>query len=179
MHEQRSDYAARVRELGSEALAFNGLDLESVAIVDLDQTSLEYFDPSNAFDAEGLTQLTETIETRRKMRNQIEQRTLVEIRNQNLETQRKVLEIDRESEYARLEQEREVEVRRAVQRAELARERARARPGSRAGAARRRARRSRRRGSRRSAPSPRSASRTRRTCSAARSPAAASSTKPR
>ena len=95
-----------------------------MAIVDLDQTSLEYFDPSNAFDAEGLTQLTESIETRRRMRNEIEQRTLVDIRNQNLDTQRKVLEIDRDSEYARLEQEREVEIRRAAQRSELAIERA-------------------------------------------------------
>ena len=124
MHEQRRDYANQVRDLASEALAANGLELENVAIVDLDQTSLEYFDPSNAFDAEGLTQLTESIETRRKMRNEIEQRTLVDIRNQNLEAQKKVFEIDRESEYARLEQEREVEFRRAMQRAELMKERA-------------------------------------------------------
>src|SRR5580700_3677832 len=124
MHEQRRDYASQVRDLASEALAANGLELENVAIVDLDQTSLEYFDPSNAFDAEGLTQLTESIETRRKMRNEIEQRTLVDIRNQNLEAQKKVFEIDRETEYARLEQEREVEFRRAVQRAELMKERA-------------------------------------------------------
>ncbi|WP_457938341.1 flotillin domain-containing protein [Mesorhizobium sp. 10J20-29] len=124
MHELRGDYARQVKEVASEALAQNGLELESVAIVDLDQTSLEFFDPSNAFDAEGLTALTESIETRRRMRNEIEQRTLVDIRNQNLETHRKVLEIDRDSEYARLEQEREVEVRRAGQRSELAKERA-------------------------------------------------------
>jgi uncharacterized membrane protein YqiK len=124
MHELRGDYAAKVRRLAEESLAANGLELESVAIVDLDQTSLEFFDPSNAFDAEGLTQLTESIETRRRMRNEIEQRTLVDIRNQNLDTQRKVLEIDRDSEYARLEQEREVEIRRAAQRSELAIERA-------------------------------------------------------
>src|SRR6202167_2340926 len=123
MHEQRRDYANQVRDLASEALAANGLELENVAIVDLDQTGLEFFDPSNAFDAEGLTQLTESIETRRKMRNEIEQRTLVDIRSQNLEAQKKVFEIDRETEYARLEQEREVEIRRAVQRAELSKER--------------------------------------------------------
>jgi uncharacterized membrane protein YqiK len=124
MHEQRRDYASQVRDLAAEALAANGLELENVAIVDLDQTSLEFFDPSNAFDAEGLTQLTESIETRRKMRNEIEQRTLVDIRNQNLEAQKKVFEIDRETEYARLEQEREVEFRRALQRTELTKERA-------------------------------------------------------
>jgi len=124
MHEQRRDYANQVRDLAAEALTANGLELENVAIVDLDQTSLEFFDPSNAFDAEGLTQLTESIEARRKMRNQIEQRTLVDIRNQNMEAQKRVFEIERETEYARLEQEREVEFRRAMQRAELTKERA-------------------------------------------------------
>lgn len=124
MHERRGEYAEAVHQLASQALAVNGLELETVAIVDLDQTSLEYFDPSNAFDAEGLTQLTESIELRRRMRNEIEQRTLVDIRNQNLDTQRKLLEIDRDAEYARLEQEHEVEARRAAQRAALARERA-------------------------------------------------------
>jgi uncharacterized membrane protein YqiK len=124
IHERRGEFSARVREQAAEALAYNGLELENVALVDVDQANLEYFDPSNAFDAQGLTQLTETIETRRKMRNLIEQQTMIEIRNQNLESERRVLEIDRESEYARLEQEREIEVRRAIQRAELARERA-------------------------------------------------------
>ena len=124
MHERRGDYSDQVKALAEQALTSNGLELESVAVVELDQTSLEFFDPSNAFDAEGLTQLTESIENRRKMRNEIEQRTLVDIRNQNLDAQRKVFDIDRETEYARLEQEREVESRRAVQRAELAKERA-------------------------------------------------------
>ncbi|WP_081964095.1 flotillin family protein [Hoeflea sp. BAL378] len=124
MHEQRGEFAAAVRDLAAESLAHNGLDLESVAVVDLDQTGLEYFDPSNAFDADGLTQITESIESRRKMRNEIEQRTLVEIRNQNLIAQKQVYDIDRDQEYARLEQERELEVRRAAQRTELVRERA-------------------------------------------------------
>lgn len=124
MHERRKDYAEAVRQLASEDIASNGLELESVAIVDLDQTSLEYFDPSNTFDAEGLTQLTDAIEARRRMRNEIEQRTQVDIRNQNLDAQKKVLEIDRESEYARLEQEREIEIQRALQRSQLVRERA-------------------------------------------------------
>lgn len=124
LHEQRGDYAQHVRDLAAQSLAANGLDLETVAVVDLDQTGLEFFDPSNAFDAEGLTQITEAIEGRRKMRNEIEQRTLVDIRNQNLTAQKQVYDIDRDQEYARLEQERELEVRRAAQRSDLVRERA-------------------------------------------------------
>ena len=113
-----------MKAAAAEGLAQNGLELESVAIVDLDQTGLEFFDSSNAFDAEGLTQLTETIEARRRMRNEIEQRTQIEIRTQNLEAQRRSLDIERESEYARLAQEHDVEIRRAAQRVELAKDRA-------------------------------------------------------
>ena len=73
MHEQRGEYVARVKATAAEALAQNGLELELVAITDLDQTDLEYFNPSNRFDAEGLTRLMEDIEARRKLRNDIEQ----------------------------------------------------------------------------------------------------------
>jgi uncharacterized membrane protein YqiK len=124
MHEQRGDYVRRVKATVAEALSLNGLDLEAVSLTGLDQTSMEYFNPSNAFDAEGLTRLTEQIERRKKIRNDIEQDTLVQIRNKNLEAEKLQLTIDRDAEYARLAQEREVEVQRAAQRAELARERA-------------------------------------------------------
>ena len=124
LHERRQDYAEAVKAAALEGLAQNGLELESVAIVDLDQTNLEFFDSSNAFDAEGLTQLTETIEARRRMRNEIEQRTQIEIRLQNLDAQRRALDIDREGEYARLEQEHDVELRRTAQRLALAKDRA-------------------------------------------------------
>jgi uncharacterized membrane protein YqiK len=124
LHELRQDYAERVKAAAAEGLAQNGLELESVAIVDLDQTGLEFFDSSNAFDAEGLTQLTETIEARRRMRNEIEQRTQIEIRTQNLEAQRRSLDIERDSEYARIAQEHDIEIRRAAQRVELAKDRA-------------------------------------------------------
>ena len=124
LHELRQDYAERVKAAAAEGLAQNGLELESVAIVDLDQTALEFFDSSNAFDAEGLTQLTETIAARRRMRNEIEQRTQIEIRTQNLDAQRRALDIERDSEYARIAQEHDVEIRRAAQRVELAKDRA-------------------------------------------------------
>lgn len=125
LHEQRGTYAARVREAVGADLKQNGLELEAVSLTQLDQTPMEYFNPSNAFDAEGLTRLTEQIELRRKARNAIEQDTLIEIRNKNLATERAQLQIDRDSEYARLEQQRELEVSRAAQRAEIAREQAR------------------------------------------------------
>jgi uncharacterized membrane protein YqiK len=124
MHEKRGEYVKRVRAAAAADLLQNGLELETVSLTQLDQTAMEFFNPSNAFDAEGLTRLTETIETRKKKRNDIEQDTMIQIRNKNLDTERQALDIDRELEYARLQQERELEVKRAAQRAEVAREKA-------------------------------------------------------
>jgi uncharacterized membrane protein YqiK len=124
MHEKRGEYVKRVRAVVAADLLQNGLELETVSLTQLDQTSMEFFDPSNAFDAEGLTRLTEQIEMRKKMRNDIEQDTMIQIRNKNLDTERQALDIDRELEYARLAQERELEMQRAGQRADIARERA-------------------------------------------------------
>ncbi|CAA0126021.1 Inner membrane protein YqiK [Halioglobus japonicus] len=124
LHEQRVDFVQKVQQVVSEDLSKNGLELETVSLTGLDQTSKEHFNPDNAFDAEGLTLLTREIEQRRKIRNDIEQDTNVQIASKNLEAERQRLDIAREDEYARLAQEREVEIRRAAQAAEIARERA-------------------------------------------------------
>lgn len=124
MHEKRGEYVKRVRAVVAEDLLQNGLELETVSLTQLDQTAMEFFNPSNAFDAEGLTRLTEQIERRKKIRNDIEQDTMIEIRNKNLDTERQGLEIDRALEHARLAQEQDLETQRAAQRASVARERA-------------------------------------------------------
>lgn len=124
LHEQRADFVQKVQQVSSADLAMNGLELESVSLTGLDQTSIEHFNANNAFDAEGLTKLTEQIELRKKARNDIEQDTRVQIETKNLEAARQSFLIGRDTEFARLEQERELEVRRAAQGAEVAREQA-------------------------------------------------------
>jgi uncharacterized membrane protein YqiK len=122
IHERRAEYIKQVRATTADTLTLNGLELEAVSLTNLDQADMKLFNPQNAFDAEGLTRLTEQIESRKKKRNDIEQDTMVAVRSKNLEAEKRALAIQTESEYARLEQEREVAVRRAQQRAEVARE---------------------------------------------------------
>jgi len=124
LHEQRAEFVQKVQQVSSSDLAMNGLELESVSLTGLDQTSIEHFNANNAFDAEGLTKLTEQIQMRKKARNDIEQDTRVQIETKNLEAEQQSLQIARDNEFARLEQEREVEMRRAAQAAEVAREQA-------------------------------------------------------
>ena len=124
MQEQRGKYVGDVKGLVENALTQNGLELETVSLTGFDQADISLFNPQNAFDAEGLTRLTEQIEARRKKRNDIEQDTAIQIRNKNLDAEKLTLEIDKSSHYARLEQEQDVSVRKARQRADIAKERA-------------------------------------------------------
>lgn len=120
LHEQRTQFVQKVQQVVTEDLTKNGLELETVSLTGLDQTPREFFNPDNAFDAEGLTKLTEEIERRRKIRNEIETNTRVEVERQNLDTQKRSLEIKREEEAATLAQQREIETLRANQAAEVA-----------------------------------------------------------
>ncbi|MHA7773680.1 flotillin family protein [Roseibium sp. M-1] len=124
LHEQRVNFVQKVQAAVSEDILKNGLELESVSLTGLDQTNREYFNPENAFDAEGLTKLTQEIEERRKKRNDIEQETEVQIRRKNLEAQQESLQISRDEEFAKLEQQREIEIRRAEQTSLIAKQQA-------------------------------------------------------
>lgn len=124
LHEKRTDFVQKVQQAVTEDLLKNGLELETVSLTALDQTDKSFFNPNNAFDAEGLTRLTEEIERRRKIRNDIEQETNIQIQAKMMETEKKRLEIAREEEYARLEQTREIEIKKAAQVSEIAKEQA-------------------------------------------------------
>lgn len=124
LHEQRVNFVQKVQAAVSEDILKNGLELESVSLTGLDQTNREYFNPENAFDAEGLTKLTQAIEERRKKRNYIEQETEVQVQRKNLEAEQERLQIDRDKQFAQLEQQREVEVRRAEQTSVIAKQQA-------------------------------------------------------
>jgi uncharacterized membrane protein YqiK len=124
LHEQRVDFVQKVQSAVSEDILKNGLELESVSLTGLDQTNKEFFNPNNVFDAEGLTKMTEAIEERRKTRNDIEQNTQVAIARKNLEAQAVQFQIHRDTEYARLDNEREIAVRVDQQNAEIESQRA-------------------------------------------------------
>ena len=120
IHEQRQNFVKEVKREVAESLALDGLELESVSLTSLDQTDIKLFDPSNTFDAEGLTRLTEQIESRKKTRNDIEKDTMIAMRAKNLEAEKRALEIQRDTDYARFDHEAEVAIQRAQRRAEIA-----------------------------------------------------------
>ena len=115
IHQNRKGYMQSVSELVTASLASNGLELENASLVSLNQSDISVFNPDNAFDAEGLTQLTQEIEERRKLRNRIENESRIDIKLKDYEAEQRAIEIDRDLEFARIDQLRDIEARRAAQ----------------------------------------------------------------
>lgn len=124
LHEKRTDFVQRVQNAVTGDLEKNGLELETVSLTALDQTDKQFFNADNAFDAQGLTRLTETIESKRKVRNDIEQNTSVEIRRKNLEAEKERLELQKLEDFARATQQREIANQAAQEQAHIASEKA-------------------------------------------------------
>lgn len=118
--DKRADFIQAVQNAVSEDLLKNGLELESVSLTRLDQTPIKYFDAQNAFDAEGLTKLTQQTQQRARERNEIEQDTAVAIAKKNFEATQLKLTIEKGQTFATLQQQQEVATRQVQQTAEVA-----------------------------------------------------------
>lgn len=124
LHEKRTDFVQKVQNAVKADLEKNGLELETVSLTGLDQTDKQFFNANNAFDAQGLTKLTETIEEKKKVRNDIEQNTSVAIKKKNLEAEKERLELEREEEFARAAQQRAIANQAAIEASSIAKEKA-------------------------------------------------------
>lgn len=123
LHENRADFVQEVQNAVSEDLLKNGLELESVSLTALDQTPFDALDENNAFNAVGMRRLAEVIAASKKERAEIEADAQVAVSLANMEAERRTLEIKRQEEEARIQQQQEIETARARQEAEIARRR--------------------------------------------------------
>jgi uncharacterized membrane protein YqiK len=108
LHENRDIFAKAIRESVVESFHANGLMLEEVTVVALEQTAKDYFKTDNVFDAEGLKIITEITSDARRKVHATEKRTTVAIRQKDLDTQLELLEVERKESFARASQDMEV-----------------------------------------------------------------------
>ena len=108
LHENRDAFAKAVQSSVVESFHANGLTLEEVTIVTLEQSGKEFFDKDNVFDAEGLKVITAITSDARRQVHNTEKRTTVSIRQRELDTQLELLEIEKQEAFARANQDREV-----------------------------------------------------------------------
>ena len=73
------------------------------------------------------TMLIQEIEKRRKEQNEFRQQTSIEIKQKDIETEKTILELERDVEFSRLEKQRSVDIKLAEEKAQTAKEEARKR----------------------------------------------------
>lgn len=120
LHEDRAAFMRDVRDLVGEELVKNGLELESVALTQLDQTPFRALDDNNAFNAVGMRRLAEIVAQNKKQRAAIESDAEVAVRQSQLDATKRRLLIEQEEEQAQIEQRLRIETLKADQVAEIA-----------------------------------------------------------
>ena len=108
LHENREILAQSIKENVLESFRANGLALEEVSIVALEQTGKEFFRLDNVFDAEGIKIITEITSNARREVHNTEKRTDVAIRQRDLDTQLEILNIEKQESFARASQDMEI-----------------------------------------------------------------------
>lgn len=96
LHSKRDEFASAVQEIVTHDLSSNGLTLESVTISSLDQTDPSALQEKNVFDAQGLRKIAEITQKARVERNQIEMEAQRLVVAKNVETKKKVLDMERD-----------------------------------------------------------------------------------
>ena len=120
LHEHRAKFVENVSVLLRENLAENGLLLDSVSLLRMDQTPFGSLDENNAFNAVGMRRLAEIIAVNKKKRAEIEADADVSVRHTELDATKKRLDLTREQEQAQISQSLEIEKFKSTSQAEEA-----------------------------------------------------------
>ena len=126
LHENRSAFAAEVRDALDVVMARYGLRLDAVSLTMLDQTPFSALDENNAFNAVGMRRLAEIIADSKRDRARIEADGAVAVRQAEVDAARRRLEIELEERRAEIAQTQEIETLLARQLTEVARAKAEA-----------------------------------------------------
>ena len=120
LHSKRDEFASSVQQIVTHDLASNGLTLESVTISALDQTDPSQLQERNVFDAQGLRKIAEITQRAKVERNEIEQESQQQIVMKNVDTRKKVLDMERDQAEFEAEQRSKVANVRAAREREIA-----------------------------------------------------------
>ena len=106
LYNERSTFKDEIlKVIGTD---LNGFALDDCAIDFLEQTQLENLDPENILDAEGIKKITELTATQAKLSNQIQRDKEKVIKQQDVQAQEAILELERQLAETRAKQARDV-----------------------------------------------------------------------
>lgn len=105
LNDNRSKFGQNVEEGVKIDLEKMGLMLESVALTQLNQTDLEYFNAENAFDVQGRTYVLQKIADNEKKQNEVQNTKIVAIKQGDLEAHNKQLDLEKQEAFADQQQQ--------------------------------------------------------------------------
>lgn len=105
LNDNRSEFGRNVEEGVKIDLEKMGLMLESVALTQLNQTDLEFFNAENAFDVQGRTYVLQKIADNEKKQNEVENAKIVAIKKGDLEAHNKQLDLEKQEAFAGQQQQ--------------------------------------------------------------------------
>ena len=119
LYTDRIDFRNKIIEVIGQDL--NGYALEDVAIDYLEQTPLEAMNPDNILDSEGIKKITERTAAQAILENEIQNRRIRTIKQNDVQRVEAVLELEKQQAEAEEKQKREVSVIRSREEAEAKR----------------------------------------------------------
>ncbi len=108
LYSSREELNQRVRD--AIGVNLNGYQLEDVAIDYLEQTSMDLLDSNNILDSEGIKKITELTAKQHVQANLLRNDEIKRIKQQDVERQEAVLELERQQAEAEAKQKREVSI---------------------------------------------------------------------
>ena len=113
VHEDRGGFVKSVGAELADGMKSNGLRLESASLTHLDQASFASLDENNAFNAVGMRRLAEVVSSNRKKRAEIEADADVSVRQVQLDSLKRKLQIEEQQKKAEIEQVHTIEAAKA------------------------------------------------------------------
>jgi flotillin len=123
LHETRGDFAAEVAANVRPSLEMNGLVLESVSLLQLDQTPFSALNENNVFSAVGMRRLAEIVAENKIARARIESDSELTVRQTRSAANLRSIDLQREEEEAQLAQALSIARSKVQQEAQIARAR--------------------------------------------------------
>lgn len=118
LHENRQDFVQRVQEIVATDLSKNGLQLESVSLTGLDQTSTENLNPNNMFNATALKLTAERVARETQARAEAEANAKIADAREAARAEEESIRARETVERSEIEKERSVAIFRADSQAE-------------------------------------------------------------
>lgn len=118
LHENRQDFVQRVQEIVATDLSKNGLQLESVSLTGLDQTSTDNLNPNNMFNATALKLTAERVARETQARAEAEANAKIADARESARAEEETIRARETVERSEIEKERGVAIYRSESQAE-------------------------------------------------------------